>query len=217
MLRFRATFLMLLLAPLASAGAEAPNPKCAGMSEGAECWIELADRPDCYVFNHYYDPTDTVTWFGECQDGLAVGPGTLGRESADGSDQATGTLVRGKRHGQWVLQNDDRVMGGSYVEGKRHGQWVIRATDGGVGGGPYVDGDQHGQWVIRAGDGSVGEGLYVDGKQHGHWVVRAADGSVHEGSYVDGERHGKWVVRHADGTTLYNQYDDGVLVDEALD
>ncbi len=148
------------------------SPKCVGMSEGAECWIELADRPGCFVFSLYYSPPETATWSGECQDGLAVGQGTLGREweSASRSVQATGTLVRGKEHGHWVLRWAD--------EG-----WA----DGDIWEGPFVDGKLHGHWVLRYADGGGQEGPYVDSKRHGHWIMRYADGSSEEWEYRNGE------------------------------
>lgn len=123
-----------LLVPSAQESRDAatgPSPKCAGMSEGAECWLELANKAGCYIFIDYYNPPETATWSGACRDGLAVGQGTWGWESAQTSGQATGALARGKPHGHWVYRfADGGVHEGSYVDGKRHGHWVYRfSTD----------------------------------------------------------------------------------------
>ena len=39
---------------------------CAGQPEGAECWQELANQPECYVWNDRPYPVEAVTWTGEC-------------------------------------------------------------------------------------------------------------------------------------------------------
>ena len=161
-----------LLVPPAPQGRDAAaglSPKCAGMSRGAECWLELADRPGCYIFDRYYNPPETATWSGACQDGAAVGQGTRGWDSASGSGEATGTLARGKPRGHWV----------------------IRGASGGSGEGPYVDGERHGRWVWRRADGGGSEGSYVDGKKHGRWISRYASGGRLEIEYRNGSREGQ--------------------------
>ena len=153
------------------------EPACAGQPEGTECWQELANQPRCYVWDDYHQTDQTMTWTGECSDGLAHGEGTL----------------------TWVIGNGKDVGTGRLQDGKRHGDWVERFADGTVQEGPYVDGKMHGRWVLRGADGSIGEGPVVDGKMHGQWVIRWADGDVQEGPYVDDKKHGRWVLRGADG------------------
>ncbi len=204
----------LLVPPGSRNAAAALSPKCAGMSKGAECWIEFANRPGCHVFDPYYDPPETAIWSGACRGGLAVGQGTWGYENASGSGQATGTLERGKLQGHWVRHWVSRYADGyseegPYVDGKMHGRWVIRWADGDVGEGPYVDGKMHGRWVIRWADGDVGEGPYVDGNRHGRWVIRWADGDVGEGPYVDGKKHGVWTWSNRSGVYYRPKYCHG--------
>ena len=145
----------------------ATGPKCAGMSEGAECWHELANQPGCYSFNPSYAPSMTVTWSGTCTDGIAVGRGTLEFEHPGGlAGEGTGTLVWGKLDGHWVWRlSNGTVFEVQFVDNKRHG---------------------HGVW--RFASGQVEEGPYVDGKKHGRWVVRPADGRSYETYWSDGER-----------------------------
>ena len=123
-----------LLVGLAAQGRDAAalSPKCAGMSKGAECWNELANKPGCYIFDTDYNPPETTTWSGACSGGIAAGRGTWGWKTPGGSGQGTGTLVRGKQQGRWVIRfPKGNVSIGPYVNGKFHGRWVIRYQDGG--------------------------------------------------------------------------------------
>ena len=61
MLRFWTACLALVIAPPAAADGMELKPQCAGMSEGAECWTEIANKPGCYLLNPYYSPPEKVT------------------------------------------------------------------------------------------------------------------------------------------------------------
>ena len=164
-------------------GSPAPfsaEPKCAGQLAGTECWMALANHPECYVWNPNLQPDETVTWTAECSGGLTQGTGTL----------------------TWVLSSGKRVDKGLLQDGKQHGHWVESSPNGTVREGSYVDGKRYGRWVWRYANGTVRtEGSYVDGKEHGHWVFRDAwSERAVEGPFVDGEQHGRWVFRWADGT-----------------
>ena len=106
------------------------SPKCAGMGKGAECWLELANKPGCHVFARY-SPGLRMTWSGACPDGVAAGRGTQVLTFKGRSSEHTGAMVRGKRHGRWVgRHNDGGTSEGSFADGKMHGRWVFRWTDG---------------------------------------------------------------------------------------
>ena len=145
------------------------SPKCAGIGKGAKCWLELANKLGCYIFDPYYDPPETATWSGPCAGGVAVGRGTWGWKTSGDSGEATGTLVRGKRHGRWI----------------------IRSANGAVHEGSYVDGKKHGRWVDRYPNGAVLEGSYLGGKRHGNWVARFANGTGLETEYRNGSIDGQ--------------------------
>ena len=187
-----------------------PDQTCAGQSKGAECWMELANQAGCYVWNGNLQKDETVTWTGECSDGLAHNKGTLVWAS-DGKKQVlTGPLQGGKWHGDVVIyQADGTVLEGPYVDNKPHGHWTVRRADGTVEEGPAIDGGRYGRWVERRADGTVEEGLYVDGKRRGRWTVRWADGTVEEGPIVDGERHGRWIIRDTNGAVSEVTYVNG--------
>ena len=191
------------------------EPKCSFVTKGAECWKELADKPDCHVWDSRHVPGQAVVWSGQCAGAVIVGEGTLIWTSDSGSLEQTGTAANGKRHGQWVSHSaDGDVAEGPYVDGKRHGHWVSRAADGFVMKGSFVDGEMQGHWVWRKADGSVTEGPVVDGKRHGHWVRRQADGSVFEGSFVGGKKHGRWVMHQgAAGSCTFIEFDHGEEID----
>ena len=80
------------------------SPKCPGMSGGATCWHEYANKPGCHVFLASYNPAATLTWSGACAGGVAVGRGTSRWKTASRSGESTGTMVRGKPHGRWVTR-----------------------------------------------------------------------------------------------------------------
>ena len=197
--------------------------------EGA-CWKALDNHSDCHVWNpSVVSENESVTWSAECSGDLAHGTGTLTwnwswdwfRDGQSFAHEATGQLLNGKKHGQWIERYPDEVAGeGSYVEGKRQGPWVFRAKDGTLTEGAYLNGNQHGQWVESFGtpgtvdehlkgarDGGirgwaatrVEKGSYLGGKRHGHWTKRLEDGSSLEGLYVRGKQRGKWVYRDRDG------------------
>ena len=174
------------------------EPKCSGAAEGAECWMELANMPGCYVSVVGGYPNATITWSGGCSGAIAEGRGTAVWTNDGESNEWAGTLVAGLQQGHWTVRYaNGGTQEGPYVDGERHGHWVPRYPDGGISEGPYEDGERHGHWVLRFSDGGVDEGPYVDGKRHGHWLERDESGNVSEGRFVDGKKHGDWVERDA--------------------
>ena len=152
--------------PQRGSPAAGPSPKCAGMGEGAACWLEFANKPGCHIFLTSYNPEATLTWSGACAGGVAVGRGTVGWNNSPYSGEDTGTLVRGKQHGRWVERSPDGVVTeGPYVDGKQHGRWVMRLPSGSVAEGPYVDGKRHGRWILRFTDGGCRAFRYSRGKE----------------------------------------------------
>ena len=174
---------------------------CAGKPAGSACWMEIAQQPECYVWNENPQPADSVTWTGECAGGLAQGTGTL-TWTSDGNQQTeTGRLQNGTYNGYWVIRfPSGQIQEGPYVDGEQNGHWVIRFTDGGVSEGPYVNSERNGHWVLRYADGDVAEGPFVDGEMNGHWIIRSRS-LIQEGPYVDGKRDGLWVAR-MEGSTV---------------
>ena len=198
--------------PGAEAGPAAEGGRCKGQTEGASCWMELANHPGCSVWNSHFQPGSTVTWTAECAAGLAHGTGTL-TEVWDGvkkTKEKTGSLLDGKPQGHWVYRDQNgTVAEGSYEDGERQGRWVERLTDGTVQEGPYEAGKRQGQWELRFASGTVMAGPFAAGRQQGPWVLRFASGNVSEGPYRAGEEQGPWVLRLANGTVMKGPFVSG--------
>ena len=144
-----------------------PSQMCAGQLAGAACWKEISGRSGCYVWDPGLVLGQTVTWPGECSNGLAQGTGSL----------------------TWVFPDGDEIVEtGRLQDGERHGHWVVHFANGTVEEGPYVNGEPNGHWVVRLANGTVGEGPFVDGERHGDWVIRDADGDVDVWRFENGER-----------------------------
>ena len=158
----------------ASGGARAGNkvlyfaaagPKCFGMPKGSSCWREMSNKPGCYVWMSFFNPSfEEVDWSGACSGDTAHGRGTLRWSGPGFSSQATGEMVHGKLQGHWI--------------------W--RTADGGRSEGSYVDGVQNGHWVVRWAKGSRFEGEFRDGKPHGFGTYTSVDGEKYEGQWRDG-------------------------------
>lgn len=141
---------------------------CAGKPENSACWKELDNRSGCFFWNPVLGKNETVTWVGECKDGIAQGQGTL----------------------TFVWDGDHRAVDeGMLIDGKQQGRWVLRVSNGDVEEGLYKDGKRAGRWVIHWADGSVGEGAMIGDDMDGEWVVRLTNGTVEKRHYVKGVRH----------------------------
>ena len=120
-----------------------PDPTCADQP-GESCWMEVSQRPGCYVWNPNPQFGETVTWTAECAGGLVQGTGTL----------------------RWVHDEGWQTQTGRMVDGKPDGYLISREEDGTTAEGPYVDGKRNGTFVIRWASGNVEERRYVNGE----WV-----------------------------------------------
>ena len=190
-----------------------PARTCAGERPGVACWMEVSERPGCYVQNERNGTSwrvETVTWTGECSRGLAQGTGSLAWVRGEREEVSTGRLQDGERNGDWIHRHaNGNVEEGPYVDGKRNGHWALRYASGQVHQGPYDNGVQTGHWILRFPSGTVEEGPYVNGGRNGHWVIRGASGTVSEGPLVGGKRNGNWGIRYANGSVHEGPYVNG--------
>ncbi len=189
-------------------------PDCAGQPEGTACWTELANQPDCYVWNNGR-PELAAEWAGACLSGFAAGPGTLTwKWPPDHRQEDYGTMRLGQQHGHWVIRFGSGFRGttwqkgraeGSLVNGERNGPWILKSESGrSREEGPYVDDKRDGRWVIRE-PGCVVEVPYVNGEKHGRWVANLQDGAVEEMTFVNGEIQGQLVFTLPNGDTMYGK------------
>lgn len=152
-----------------AARAAALEPKCAELAgDDAECWLEIAGRSGCHVWN-LYGNVAIEDWSGRCSGGVAEGRGTMSMsDSGRPYWEGTGTLADGKMRGHWTERFADGTVGeGSYIDSKADGHWIWR-RNGVVTEGPYVDHKAHGNWTERFPDGhcntfEMSRGEMVDG------------------------------------------------------
>lgn len=146
--------------------------KCTGKAEGALCWKELANHPQCYVWDDYYYEDQTVTWSGKRYGSLAHGEGTLIWTMGDESHSETGRIERGEKQGHWIVRGGG-TSEGLFVDGKRHGYWVTRWDYGDKQKGKYVDGKEEGRWLSFNSRSPAGErcssASFRDGDQVTEW------------------------------------------------
>ena len=117
-----------------------PDQTCASLT-GAACWMEVSQRPGCYVWNPLPEQGETVTWTAECARGLVQGTGTLRWVHDERWQTVTGRRVDGKPDdGHMIIREEDNVSEGPYVNGERHGNFVIRWSSGTVEERRYVNG-----------------------------------------------------------------------------
>lgn len=172
---------------------------CAANKKTDACWMELQERPDCYVWKDWrledwvLGDDDTLTWSGVCSDSLAQGEGQL--TGYFGPDRANAGEIYGFGQGQ-------------LVDGKMHGPWSI---DLGAGGEEYEahyrNGLKHGEEMAlrRGASGEVRRKTqWVLGSRQGLEVVWSSHGRVSETPYMDGQPHGMAVLKQ-EGTNQYRE------------
>ena len=135
------------------------QPKCAELpgqylgENHAECWVEIANRPECYLWHVHYHSDQVTGWSGECREGVADGHGafSVSAGSEHTAYEGTGKMVGGKANGHWVSEwvNSSRYEG-DFVDGKPHGYGVLTFSDGKVYDGAWTRGclgEKDGRWA----------------------------------------------------------------------
>ena len=149
---------------------------CTEVYSPDSCWMELADRPGCYLWNPFPQENVTVTWSGGCSDGRAQGNGRVDWFRSGDLIQIWETrLEEGRAEGPFTQRFASGVVQaeGVYVDGMPDGAWTYFLENGrGRRVGPYVNGERSGTWTFYWEDGDVGRevGPYVNGERHGIWT-----------------------------------------------
>ena len=201
------------------AAVSAPEPNlpegriCTEVYSPDSCWMEPADRPGCYLWNPNPRENVTVTWSGECSNGLAQGNGGVNWYQNDELIQIWETRLQdGHRDGPFVQRYGDGALEaeGQHVNGEKYGTWTIFSQDGrDRQGGPYVNGKREGTWTFYWGEGEVGRevGPYVNDERHGTWTGYDQSGNrlgtirYENGTRVSGFGADEVRVRRARGPT----------------
>ena len=126
-------------APSRDFAAEAPGRICDHDDYDEECWREIKERPNCYLWYQWSSPTlPPISWSGSCPGGAADGTGTLVNDGTDlyfteiVTYVSTITIQDGKVHGRFIGEETSHgdVYTGEYVSGKAHGPWIFFRADG---------------------------------------------------------------------------------------
>jgi len=126
-------------------------------------WI--ADANGCKVANLSPQEGESITWSGECRNGLANGEGTLTWFIAGVQTEAyQGTMVDGYAEGRGKLVRP----GAQYV-----GEWKKSM--------------QHGRGRLDDADGSWYQGEWSEGLPHGRGQMLTPDGKLLKGDWNRGE------------------------------
>ena len=74
---------------------------CIGKTEGSACWMELENRPECYLWIYSLRVNETAAWTGACTEGLAEGDGEIywvwGSDRGNRAAREAGATPRGLR------------------------------------------------------------------------------------------------------------------------
>ncbi|MCY4027909.1 MAG: DUF4189 domain-containing protein [Acidobacteria bacterium] len=104
------------------------DPLCSEQPRGVPCWMEVANRQGCYVWNPNPQRDETVTWTGGCRDGFAEGLGSLTWEYPGTQQVANGGRLRGgKMDGTWAVTEqrsdgrDPRTFEATFADGEPQG------------------------------------------------------------------------------------------------
>jgi len=156
------------LAALEHADATRPQdpPLISSTSTEDKSWI--ADpRTGCRVYNGVPGPKESITWNGDCQNGLAEGKGIL----------------------QWFVNGvaSERYEG-DWRDGKQNGHGVFTDAKGDHYDGEFLDDKMNGYGVFVWANGDRYEGDWRNAKQNGHGVFMDAKGGRYEGEWSDGKQ-----------------------------
>ncbi len=106
-------------------------------SEGATrgMWTQIEGRADCFAWDYLDNPSEGMTWSGDCLNGKIDGYGRLTwKYTENGARQDItylGTVKAGKMHGRGqVMFADGEKYDGDLLDGVAHGQGAYFYRDG---------------------------------------------------------------------------------------
>ncbi len=142
------TFLCCALPALAAADSE---------------WI--ADAKGCKVANISPKQGESISWSGDCHNGLANGEGTLTWfESGIKTEVYEGTMVDGYAEGRGKLHGAGSVYIGEWKKSRQHGRGRYEAADGSWYSGEWSDGVPHGRGQMLTPEGQLLKGYWNNGE-----------------------------------------------------
>jgi len=172
-------------------------------------WI-ADSRTGCKVWNASPQPNESVSWSGDCKNGLAQGSGVLQwfiNGKPDSRDE--GEFKDGKLHGRAIsiFHNGNRHEG-EYKNHKRDGRGIMTYANGNRYEGEFKNGTFNGRGIFTFASGSRYEGDFENGTGNGRGVFTFADGGRYEGEYKAGKPNGMGTY-YAGGETYTGLWTNG--------
>jgi hypothetical protein len=157
-------------------------------------------------------PTATITWTGQCVDGLVSGPGEVqvGQWLTFRGEFVQGRIVKG------IIDNRGRETyeGEGFLDNRLHGDVVVRTLDGVTIKAQY----DHGTIRAQHADISWPSGARYQGEidprtrlSQGKGMLEYPDGSVYEGEFAQGRLTGTGVMKYPDGEVRSGTFLNGAL------
>ncbi len=151
-------------------------------------WVADA-HTGCKVWTTDARPSESITWSGACQNGLAQGNGDL----------------------QVVLNGQPiEHVEGEYRDGKANGYGIATWANGDRYGGGWRDGRMDGRGLLIRANGDHYDGEWRNGQRNGHGVATYANGDRYEGEWRDDLRSGRGTAVLPNGDRYEGDWADNV-------
>ena len=176
-------------------------------------WVDTDQN--CLVWHGNSSGTYRASWTGGCENGLAVGQGTLVvRDGKQALYTYNGPLVGGKREGPGLLETADQTRyEGNFHGHLPHGHGVEDLSDGQHYEGMWNCGVKQGPGRMNLPDFGEYTGEFSDNTFHGQGVMVYADGRKYRGAWEKGLKHGPGQVFGPNDKLVAK----GIWVEDALD
>ena len=126
-------------------------------------WI--ADKRGCKVVNIAPQEGESITWSGECKNGVAHGEGTLTWfQKGVKVETYNGPMVNGYAEGRGRLVRGGGVYVGEWKKSQQHGKGRFEDADGSWYQGEWEDGQPHGRGQMLTPDGQLLKGYWNKGE-----------------------------------------------------
>jgi len=176
-------------------------------------WIQVENKSvPCKTFT---SSTDSVSWTGDCNNGLINGYGVL---DIKGKYKYEGECRDGLKNGRGVMTwTDGEKYDGDFKDGKYHGRGVIIYPTGNKYDGEWKDYKKHGRGVFTWSSGEKYEGEWKDDKRNGRGVQIDSRGDKYDVEWKDDKKHGRGVLITSGGDKYEGEWKDdeksrGVLI-----
>jgi hypothetical protein len=126
-------------------------------------WI--ADKRGCKVVNISPQEGESITWSGECKNGLATGEGTLTWfQQGVQVETYSGPMVNGYAEGRGRMVRGSGTYFGEWKKSMQHGKGRFEDADGSWYQGEWEDGQPHGRGQMLTPEGELLKGYWNKGE-----------------------------------------------------